>query len=149
MSFLDRFTIQPQHKSDDPEIRLASVPELGPAEGDDAVLVALATEDTDALSFYDADSSRIYTILMVILMVVLALLMVSTIRYSSFKTAGTGRQSIYLILIIAALGMLVYLYSQYMLFGIALAYVSHGIIWYLFSLFGSKRRRKVQTEQQI
>lgn len=101
------------------------------------------------LSFYDADSSRIYTILMVILMVVLGLLMVSTIRYSSFKTAGTGRQSIYLILIIAALGMLVYLYSQYMLFGIALAYVSHGIIWYVFNLFGSKRRRKVETEQQI
>jgi CDP-diacylglycerol---serine O-phosphatidyltransferase len=101
------------------------------------------------LSFYDADSSRIYTILMVILMVVLALLMVSTIRYSSFKTAGAGRQSIYLILIIAALGMLVYLYSQYMLFGIALAYVSHGIIWYVFSLFGSKRRGKVETEQQI
>ncbi len=101
------------------------------------------------LSFYDSNLSRIYTTLMIILMVVLALLMVSTIRYSSFKTAGTGRQSIYLILIIAALGMLVYLYSQYMLFGIALAYVSHGIIWYVFSLFGSKRREKVETEQQI
>src|SRR5436190_4569294 len=48
MSFLDRFKIQPKHKSDDPEIRLASVPELGAAEGDDAVLVALATEDPDA-----------------------------------------------------------------------------------------------------
>jgi CDP-diacylglycerol--serine O-phosphatidyltransferase len=101
------------------------------------------------LSFYDDNLSRIYTTLMIILMVVLGLLMVSTIRYSSFKTAGTGRQSIYLILIIAALGMLIYLYSQYMLFGIALAYVSHGIIWYVFSLFGSKRRRKVETEQQI
>ena len=48
MSFLDRFKIQPKHKSDDPEIRLASVSELGPAEGDEAVLVALATEDPDA-----------------------------------------------------------------------------------------------------
>ena len=28
MSFLDRFKIQPKHKSPDPEIRLASVPEL-------------------------------------------------------------------------------------------------------------------------
>lgn len=101
------------------------------------------------LSFYDDNLSRIYTTLMIVLMIVLGLLMVSTIRYSSFKTAGTGRQSIYLILIIAALGMLIYLYSQYMLFGIALAYVSHGIIWYVFSLFGSKRRRKVETEQQI
>jgi hypothetical protein len=48
MSFLDRFKIQPKHKSEDPEIRLASVPELGAADGDDAVLVALATEDPDA-----------------------------------------------------------------------------------------------------
>ena len=101
------------------------------------------------LSYYEPNLSRIYTTLMIILMVVLALLMVSTIRYSSFKTAGAGRQSIYLILVIAALGMLTYLYSQYMLFGIALAYVSHGIIWYIVSLFGSKRRRKVETEPQI
>src|SRR6266542_1687892 len=48
MSFLDRFKVQPRHKSPDPEIRLASVAELGAEEGDDAVLVALATEDTDA-----------------------------------------------------------------------------------------------------
>src|SRR5438874_1868101 len=48
MSFLDRFKIQPKHKSPDPEIRLASVPELGAEEGDEAVLVALATEDADA-----------------------------------------------------------------------------------------------------
>src|SRR4051794_11369049 len=48
MSFLDRFKIQPKHKSPDPEIRLSSVPELGAEEGDDAVLLALATEDPDA-----------------------------------------------------------------------------------------------------
>src|SRR5687768_7700649 len=48
MSFLDRFKIQPKHKSPDPEVRLASVPELGAEEGDAAVLVALATEDPDA-----------------------------------------------------------------------------------------------------
>jgi phosphatidylserine synthase len=59
--------------------------------------------------------------------------MVSTIRYTSFKTVGKGKHSVYLLLIIAALGMLVWVYSQYMLFIIALAYVSHGIVWYLFS----------------
>src|SRR5207249_5669237 len=48
MSFVDRFKIQPKHKSPDLDIRLASVPELGAEEGDDAVLVSLATEDTDA-----------------------------------------------------------------------------------------------------
>ena len=82
---------------------------------------------------------------MIALMIVLGLLMVSTIRYSSFKTAGTGRQSIYLILVIAALGMLIWLYSQYMLFTIAFAYVAHGIVWYLFGLFTPKRREKVEA----
>src|SRR5258708_5108071 len=48
MSFLDRFKIQPKYKSPDPEIRAASVQELGAGEEDAAVLVALAREDDDA-----------------------------------------------------------------------------------------------------
>jgi hypothetical protein len=48
MSFLDRFKIQPKHKSTDPEIRASSVAELGEGEEDAAVLLALAREDTDA-----------------------------------------------------------------------------------------------------
>jgi hypothetical protein len=48
MSFLDRFKIQPKHKSPDPEVRAASVSELGEGEEDAAVLLALAREDTDA-----------------------------------------------------------------------------------------------------
>ena len=97
------------------------------------------------LNFYAPDSARIYTILIIILMIGLGLLMVSTVRYSSFKTAGTGKQSIYLILVIAALGMLLWLYSQYLLFGIAFAYVAHGIVWYLFNLLTPKRQAKIET----
>jgi hypothetical protein len=48
MSFLDRFKIQPKHKSTDPEIRVAGVAELGATEEDVAALVALAREDGDA-----------------------------------------------------------------------------------------------------
>ena len=48
MSFLDRFKIQPRHKSTDPEIRIAGVAELGAGEEDAAALVALAREDSDA-----------------------------------------------------------------------------------------------------
>ena len=92
------------------------------------------------LSVFNENLSNIYTVLMITLMAVLGLLMVSTIRYSSFKTAGTGRQSIYLVLFIAALGMLIWLFPQYMLFGIALAYVAHGIVWYLFSLMRPRKR---------
>jgi Domain of Unknown Function (DUF349) len=48
MSFLDRFKIQPKHKSADPEVRAASIEELGPGEEDAAILLSLAREDADA-----------------------------------------------------------------------------------------------------
>ena len=92
------------------------------------------------LNVYGDYSAHLYTVLMITLMAVLGLLMVSTIRYSSFKTAGTGRQSIYLVLIIAALGMIFWLFPQYVLFGIASIYVLHGIIWYLFNLVRPRKR---------
>ncbi len=92
------------------------------------------------LNTFEENLSRIYTILMITLMVVLGLLMVSTIRYTSFKTVGKGRQNVYLLLGVAALGMLTWLYSQYMLFGMAFGYVAHGIIWYLFGLLRPSKR---------
>ncbi len=94
------------------------------------------------LSSHSANLSSVYTILIIILMGVLGLLMVSTLRYTSFKTVGTGRRSVYLILVIAALGMLVWLYSQYMLLAFAAAYVAHGIIWQFLTLVSPKRRRR-------
>ncbi len=68
--------------------------------------------------------------------------MISTIRYTSFKTVGSGRRSVYLILVIAGMGMLIWLFPQVMLFGIALAYATHGIIWYLFGFLNPRKREK-------
>src|SRR5258708_28467844 len=48
MSFLDRFKVQPKYKSPDPEIRAASVQELGAGDEDAALLVALARDDEDS-----------------------------------------------------------------------------------------------------
>ncbi len=118
---------------------------IPPAAG---LLAAIVYLHPLPISFYEANAARFYTISIIALMIVLGLLMVSTIRYSSFKTAGTGKQSIYLILVIAALGMLVWLYSQYMLFAIAFGYVAHGIVWYLFGLFTPKRQGKVESSEQ-
>ncbi|MBA3334984.1 MAG: hypothetical protein H0T08_05160, partial [Acidobacteria bacterium] len=70
-----------------------------------------------------------------------------TIRYNSFKTAGSGKQSVYFILIIAALGMLVWLFPQYILFAIAFTYVAHGVVWYVVSFLSPKRRGK--TEESV
>jgi CDP-diacylglycerol--serine O-phosphatidyltransferase len=70
------------------------------------------------------------------LIAVLSILMVSTIRYTSMKTAGSSRQGFFLVLAIAALAMFVYFYSQYALLAIAGVYVAHGVIWWIFRLFG-------------
>jgi len=95
------------------------------------------------LNSYGESNSQLYSILIMALLAVLGVLMVSTIRYTSFKSVGTGRRSLYLILLIAAIGMLVWLYSRYVLLALALAYVSHGIILYVLSLF----RRPKQVEE--
>ncbi len=98
------------------------------------------------LSSHTQNLSYIYTVLMVVLLVVLGLLMISTIKYTSFKTAGAGRRSVYLLLVIAAMGMLIWLFPGYMLFGIASIYVTHGIVWYLFSFLRPSKRNVEANE---
>lgn len=96
----------------------------------------------NSLSNVSQNYANIYTISIIVLMGVLGLLMVSTLRYTSFKTTASGRQSVRLILLVAALGMLVLLYSRQMLFLIAAIYVVHGIIWYLLNLLRPSRKTK-------
>jgi CDP-diacylglycerol--serine O-phosphatidyltransferase len=73
------------------------------------------------------------------LVAVLAALMVSTIRYSSFKTLGAGKRSTMKIVpLIAAVGMLVWLFSRYVLLALVLAYVLHGIVFRLAALFHTR-----------
>lgn len=104
---------------------------IPPAAGLLASIVHFAPKP---LSVYSDEWPRFYTIMMMTLIAVLGILMVSTIKYSSFKNAGTGRRSFYLILLIAAMGMSVWLYSRYALLVLSIGYVSHGVIWYLVSI---------------
>ncbi|MBX3294495.1 MAG: phosphatidylcholine/phosphatidylserine synthase [Acidobacteria bacterium] len=97
------------------------------------------------LSTYGEGFARFYAMLLMVLIAVLGVLMVSTLRYTSFKTAGTGRRNLYLVLLIAAVGMLIWLYSEYMLLILSGIYVSHGVIWYVFSLL--RRRGREQTAE--
>jgi CDP-diacylglycerol--serine O-phosphatidyltransferase len=115
---------------------------IPPAAGLMAALVHFAPMP---LNFYGESLGRFYAFLIMILIAVLGVLMVSTLRYTSFKTAGKGRRNLYLVLLIAAIGMLMWLYSQYVLLILATLYVSHGIIWYLFSLL-RPRRANVDAE---
>ena len=103
---------------------------IPPAAGLLASLVHLSPMPLNA---YGEGLARFYAYLVMILLAVLGVLMVSTLRYSSMKTVGTGRRNLYLVLVIAAVGMLIWLYSQYVLIALAVAYVSHGVLWYITS----------------
>jgi len=92
------------------------------------------------LSSYGDEWSRFLAVLLMLLIALLGILMVSTLKYTSFKNVGTGRGNLYLILVVAAVGMAVWLYSRYALLALSALYVSHGIVWYLFSILRPKRR---------
>lgn len=92
------------------------------------------------LALYAGNQPELYSALMIILIAILSALMVSTIRYSSFKTVGAGKRSTTkAIIAIAAVGMLVWLYSRYVLLLIVGIYVAHGIVLKFLSLFRFRR----------
>jgi CDP-diacylglycerol--serine O-phosphatidyltransferase len=114
---------------------------IPPAAGLMASIIHFSPEP---LSAHGADYARLYGILVLILLGLLGLLMVSTIRYTSFKTVASGRTNIYIVLLIAALGMLILFYSQYALLLLSAVYVSHGVVWYVLGLL--RPRRKAEEE---
>lgn len=116
---------------------------IPPAAGLMAAIVHYAPMPLNTYGNY----AQFYGILMIILLGVLGVLMVSTLRYTSFKTVGAGRTNIYIILLIVALGMLMWTYSEYVLLILSGLYVSHGIIWYVFSVLSPHRKEKAVESQ--
>lgn len=82
-----------------------------------------------------ADRARIYSVLLILLMGVLSLMMVSTLRFSSFKTVGTKVRSMRIVILALAVGTLIFLYSQYVLLGIVIAYILHGLFSRVLGVF--------------
>jgi CDP-diacylglycerol--serine O-phosphatidyltransferase len=94
------------------------------------------------LSRYGPELGALYSGLMMGLVALLAVLMVSTVRYSSFKTVGTNSRSTRVaILIAAAIGMLVWLYSRYVVLGLVALYVLHGLVLRFASFFRFTRSK--------
>jgi CDP-diacylglycerol--serine O-phosphatidyltransferase len=88
-----------------------------------------------------AEQATNYGALMMVLVAVLGALMVSTFRYTSFKSVGQSRRSTRFALIaLAAFVMLIWLFSREVLLAAASAYAAHGVLLYLASFF----RRKPQ-----
>ncbi len=116
---------------------------IPPAAGLIAAIVHFAPVPISVLG---QSISRFYSISLMILTAVLGLLMVSTLKYTSFKNVGTGKRNLYLILVLGTMGMAVWLYSKYVLLLIAVAYVSHGLVWYLMNLLRPRSRSEANAE---
>lgn len=106
---------------------------IPPAGG---LLAALVHFSPEPLTFHGTVAAHYYTYALLALVATLSILMVSTIRYTSMKAAGKGRQGFFLVLAIAGGAMLIWFYSQYALLGIAAIYVSHGLIWWVLRSIG-------------
>jgi CDP-diacylglycerol---serine O-phosphatidyltransferase len=116
---------------------------IPPAGG---LLAAVVHFSPAPLSAHGNVAAHYYTYALLALVGTLSVLMVSTIRYTSMKAAGKGRQGFFLVLFIAAVAMLVWFYSQYALLAIAAVYVSHGLIWWIFRLLKGIAKPSATTD---
>jgi CDP-diacylglycerol--serine O-phosphatidyltransferase len=108
-----------------------------------ALIAAIIHFAPAPLTLYAPQSATFLGGLMMALVALLSILMVSTLRYTSFKSVGTKRRSARVIILAVAGGMLVYLFSQYVLLACSITYVLYGIILRLTSLL---RTRSSETQ---
>jgi CDP-diacylglycerol--serine O-phosphatidyltransferase len=92
---------------------------------------------------YAPERAQVYSLLLMALVGVLGVLMVSTLRFSSFKTVGTSSRSMRTIILAVAVGMLIFLYSRYVLLLIVIGYILNGLGSRVLGMF---RRRVEPTE---
>src|SRR5687767_15971754 len=95
---------------------------------------------------YGADRARLYSVLLMLLVGTLSILMVSTLRFSSFKTVGTSRRSMRTSMVVVAVGMLIFLYSRYVLLGIVSLYILHGLASRVVGMF---RKRPESSDSLV
>lgn len=98
------------------------------------------------LVHYGPERAQIYSGLLMLLVGVLSLLMVSTLRFSSFKTVGTRSRSMRTIILAVGVGMLIFLYSRYVLLALVIGYILNGLLARLVGLF---RRRTEPNEASV
>jgi CDP-diacylglycerol--serine O-phosphatidyltransferase len=140
---LARFNLQapkPQNDDSGPKKYFVGMP-IPPGAGVIAAIVHFSPTPIQQLSGVD---TSVVTWMLVGLMGLLGFLMVSRIRYTSFKSLGTGRLPIYPILLIAGFGMAVWLYSQYVLLILASVYLIHGIFGAVYRSLPFVKRTAIQ-----
>jgi CDP-diacylglycerol--serine O-phosphatidyltransferase len=99
------------------------------------LIAALVHFNPMPLVQYGSERSQVYSGLLMALVGFLSILMVSTLKFSSFKTVGTRSRSMRTIIAAMAVGMLMFLYSRYVLLGMVTAYILHGLLSRIFGMF--------------
>jgi len=92
------------------------------------LIAAIVHFSPEPLMSFGPEKARVYSWLLMVLVGLLSAMMVSTLRFSSFKTVGTRSRSMRPIILVLAIGMLIFLYSQYVLLAIAIMYILHGLV---------------------
>ena len=110
------------------------------------LIAALVHFSPAPLISFGSDKARLYSGLLMVLVGFLSVMMVSTWRFSSFKTVGTRVRSMRTIILALSVGTLIVLYSQYVLLGIVLTYILHGLLSRIVSIFW---RRSESAEAKI
>ncbi len=100
---------------------------------------------TPLLLAYGLERAQLLSILMMVLMGVLSILMVSTMRFSSFKTVGTKSRSMRTIILAVGVGVLIFLFSRYVLLAIVISYIVHGFAVRTAALF--RRRPSLSAKE--
>jgi CDP-diacylglycerol--serine O-phosphatidyltransferase len=110
------------------------------------LIAALVHFSPAPLVYFGPERARIYSGLLMGLVGFLSLMMVSTLRFSSFKTVGTRTGSMRTIILALSVGMLIFLFSQYVLLAIVITYILHGLLSRLIAIFW---RRGESAEAKI
>ncbi|PWT87332.1 MAG: CDP-diacylglycerol--serine O-phosphatidyltransferase [Blastocatellia bacterium] len=117
-----------------------------PAAG--GLIAALVHFTPPPLIAYGPEKAKIYSSLLMLLVGFLSVMMVSTWRFSSFKTVGTSSRSMRTVILALSIVMLIFLYSQYVLLGIVVTYILYGLLSRVFSALwrrGENAEGKVET----
>lgn len=77
---------------------------------------------------YAGPHAQLYAVLMMVLVGLLSILMVSTLRFTSLKSLGTGSRNTRLVIGVIALAGLIYLYSRWVLLILVTAYILSGFV---------------------
>jgi CDP-diacylglycerol---serine O-phosphatidyltransferase len=99
------------------------------------LIAALVHFSPAPLIYFGPERARVYSALLMILVGFLSIMMVSTWRFSSFKTVGTNRRSMRTVILTLSVGMLIFLYSRYVLLGIVVCYILYGLLSRIASIF--------------